>query len=100
MGFRRPSGVRGDYNGNGVADAADYTVWKDTFGSHTALAADGSGNGIVDAADYTVWKDDFGATEAAVSAAAVPEPSGVFSQLLMMFTVAWMRKRQRLHRRV
>ncbi|MCA9188726.1 MAG: dockerin type I repeat-containing protein, partial [Planctomycetales bacterium] len=46
--------VEGDYNGNGIVDAADYTVWKDTFGSSDDLIADGNGNGIVDAADYTI----------------------------------------------
>ncbi|MEZ6101053.1 MAG: esterase-like activity of phytase family protein [Pirellulaceae bacterium] len=50
----------GDYNCNGAVDAADYTVWKDHFGSQDFLAADGNGNRIVDAADYTVWKDGFG----------------------------------------
>ena len=32
------SAVPGDYNGNGVVDAADYTVWRDTLGSTTDLA--------------------------------------------------------------
>ena len=26
------AGVDGDYNGNGVVDAADYTVWRDSLG--------------------------------------------------------------------
>ena len=33
----------GDYNFNGVHDAVDYTVWRDTLGSATDLRADGSG---------------------------------------------------------
>ncbi len=28
---------RADYNGNGIVDAADYTVWRDTLGSTTDL---------------------------------------------------------------
>ncbi|MCA9188306.1 MAG: hypothetical protein KDA99_21910, partial [Planctomycetales bacterium] len=52
-------GLLGDYNKNGVVDAADYTVWKDNFGSTSSLDADGNGNGTVDAADYTIWKDNF-----------------------------------------
>ena len=31
--------LSGDYNGNGVVDAADYTVWRDTLGSTTDLAS-------------------------------------------------------------
>src|SRR5262249_39970448 len=30
----------GDYNGDGIVDAADYTVWTDSLGSTTNLAAD------------------------------------------------------------
>ncbi|MCA9185706.1 MAG: hypothetical protein R3E01_09950 [Pirellulaceae bacterium] len=65
--------VDGDYNGNGVVDAADYTVWKDSFGSRLELASDGNLNGAIDAADYTIWKDNFGSRVKAINA--VPEPS-------------------------
>ncbi len=56
----------GDYNFNGVDDAADYTVWRDTLGSATDLRADGSGptsgvpDGVVDVLDYAFWKSQFG----------------------------------------
>ncbi|MBB6429889.1 PEP-CTERM sorting domain-containing protein [Algisphaera agarilytica] len=68
----------GDYNGNGVVDAADYTVWQDSFGSTTLLDADGNGNGVVDAADYTVWQDNFGASAAlSQGLMIVPEPNSL-----------------------
>ena len=35
----------GDYNQNGVVDAADYTVWRDTLGSTTDLRANGDNTG-------------------------------------------------------
>jgi hypothetical protein len=57
-----PVGVAGDYNQNGVVDAADYSVWRDTLGSTSDLRADGSGNGIIDVTDYAVWKTHFGQT--------------------------------------
>jgi hypothetical protein len=36
--------LAGDFNGDDVVDAADYSVWRDSFGQAGAgLAADGSG---------------------------------------------------------
>jgi hypothetical protein len=51
----------GDFNGDGVVDIADYTVWADNFGG-AGPAGDGNGDGVVDIADYTVWADNFGST--------------------------------------
>ena len=57
------SALFGDYNRNGVVDAADYTTWRDTLGQ-TSLApyrgADGSGDGTIGPEDYQVWKSHFG----------------------------------------
>ena len=50
--------VVGDFDGNSVADDGDYDVWKSTFGSTTDLRADGNGDGVVDAADWTIWADN------------------------------------------
>ena len=50
----------GDYNHDDRVDAADYGVWRKTFGSTTALAADGSGNQQIDQADFDVWRRNFG----------------------------------------
>ena len=69
------TGIVGDYNGDGVVDAADYTVWRETLGSTTRLAADGNGNGIVDSGDFEVWKANFGNHSGSGASAAVPEPS-------------------------
>jgi hypothetical protein len=73
------SALTGDYNGNGIVDAADYTVWRDTFGQSVTngTGADGSGNGTVDQADYDAWVMHFGESSpgsGAFASAAVPEP--------------------------
>lgn len=64
----------GDYNGDGVVDAADYTVWRDAEGQSVAAwsSADGDGDGTVDQSDYAVWEANYGS--ASEPARAVPEP--------------------------
>jgi hypothetical protein len=72
-----PPSVPGDYNKNGVVDAADYVLWR-----KGDLAADGTGDTIVDQADYDFWRARFENTSGAgagsgLSGAAVPEPTGL-----------------------
>ena len=84
-----PVGIDGDYNGNGIVDAADYTIWRDTRGANVpaGTGADGDSNGNIAANDYTVWKNNFGDTSASggfiASGAAVPEPSAAMIFLLL-----------------
>ncbi|MEN0110275.1 MAG: fibronectin type III domain-containing protein, partial [Planctomycetota bacterium] len=44
----------GDYNGDGVVNAADYTLWRDAESTIVAprTGPDADGSGLVDAADY------------------------------------------------
>jgi hypothetical protein len=53
----------GDFNDNGSVDTADYTVWRDSFGTtvERGSGADANGDTMVDAADYAIWKNRFGA---------------------------------------
>jgi hypothetical protein len=73
----------GDYNHDGFVDAADYTVWRDSFGQMGAgLAADSDGSNMVDEADYMAWQQNFGHsrldfTPGRGNAAAVAEPSTI-----------------------
>lgn len=52
----------GDYNKDGSVGAADYTIWRDTFGGETTRGsgADADGSLVVDDADYNIWKTNFG----------------------------------------
>jgi hypothetical protein len=75
--------LAGDYNRNGVVDAADYVVWRNTVRqSGFGLPADGDRNLFVDTADYELWKAQFGLATGMASAAysslvfgVVPEPT-------------------------
>jgi hypothetical protein len=86
-----------DYNRNGTVDAADFTVWRDTFGqTGLALAADGDGGGTINDQDYAWWKARFGyswndvpgyvsPSDGAGLASNVPEPA---SLALLSFAAA------------
>lgn len=80
--------LTGDYNGNGVIDAADYTVWRDALGGTTLL--NDPTPGTVDESDYTYWKTNFGATagDASLAEANVPEPSTLLLALTISGLVA------------
>lgn len=86
------SHVEGDYNLNGVVDAADYIVWRDTFGEiGDGLVADASENSMIDADDFDAWRSNFGATglsfapaSGTVASAAIPEPTSAILVLLAL----------------
>lgn len=70
--------IAGDYNFDGQVDAADYSLWRDSFGQiGGGLAADGNGNGQIDEADYGVWKSNYGNTLGGSGGVAAPQVVGV-----------------------
>lgn len=98
--------LSGDYNGDGMVDAEDYTVWRDMFGeTGDDLAADGSSlvvgtpDGVVDEQDYVFWKSHFGESTNNGSAAltSVPEPHLLAMALVTLALVSgvWRLERQR-----
>ncbi len=86
-------GLLGDYDLDGDVDAADFNVWKQSFGSAVTPdgnLADGSMNGVVDAADYTVWRNNLGSSllsgsgSIAGSLTSAPEPSTIWLSMLSL----------------
>lgn len=78
--FSPPPAVPGDYSGDSIVNAADYTVWRDSFGQMITLPNEGEGvtPGEVTLEDYDFWKSQFPAGgAAAVAALGVPEPCSV-----------------------
>ena len=83
-------GLAGDYNEDGIVDAADYSVWRDHLGTSYALPNRDPGNsGIVNEADYTYWKANFGSGSGSGSGslANVPEPGTAAMSALAL--LAW-----------
>jgi hypothetical protein len=93
--FPSVAGISGDYNRDGVVDAADYTVWRDNVGSTCVpcSGADANCNGFVENGEYQVWKDNFGrnisgsAGSGSTAISAVAEPTAL--QLLILALVAF-----------
>ena len=89
----------GDFNQNGVVDAADYLVWRKNVATSTALPNDLIG-GTIGTAQYSQWRANFGTTSPGAGSgsgfsvnAPVPEPSTL---ILLIFAVAgWHLRRGR-----
>lgn len=90
---------QGDYNGDGVIDVADYTVWRDSLSqTGIGLAADGNGDQVIDTADYMLWQENYGADlSPPAELVAVPEPAAcmtTFVAILAGYIQAFGRRRQ------
>jgi autotransporter-associated beta strand protein len=76
-------GITGDFNNNGVVDAADYVLWR----NGGPLENDPT-QGVQDE-DYDIWRANFGrsaaGSSAATLAAAAPEPA---TAMLVLFAIA------------
>jgi hypothetical protein len=80
----------GDYNNNGVVDAADYVVWRAGLGT------------IYVQNDYNVWRAHFGQTAGSGSSlsasgsasVAVPEPASAILMLCGVAAVAFSNRRR------
>lgn len=76
----------GDFNQDGLVDAADYAVWRDTEGQSGLApfaAADANGDGTVDTSDRDLWASNYGVS--VPLSVAVPEP-GTLACLMLLGT--------------
>jgi hypothetical protein len=94
-----PPSLTGDYNSNGVVDAADYVVWRKSNGTANALPNDPIG-GTIGTDQYNQWRSHFGNSSGggAVLSSAIPEPttSSIFGVGILAMTLAKHRPHKRL----
>ncbi len=70
--------LAGDFNEDGMVDAADYTVWRDNLGSNLTLPNDNGIGGTIGTPHYDLWVANYGTTAIASSTAtSVPEPASL-----------------------
>lgn len=67
--------LEGDYNNDGVVDAADYTVWRSAVGAPAGTLPNDPSGVAIGPSQYEAWKANYGATLA--SSAAIPEPTAI-----------------------
>ncbi|MEN1681288.1 MAG: hypothetical protein AAGJ46_17000, partial [Planctomycetota bacterium] len=83
----------GDYNGDGVVDAADYTIWRDSVGASAGTLPNDIDGGIIGVDQYLTWRTNFGYQSGPAPAAVVPEPA---SLLFVLAAAAGLPRRRRL----
>jgi hypothetical protein len=69
--------LAGDFNDDGIVDAADYVVWRRNVNTTNPLPNDPTG-GLIGRHQYELWRASFGLSTtsfAVATGAGVPEPS-------------------------
>ena len=66
--------LAGDYNDNGIVDAADYTVWLQSIGGQAGTLPNDIDGGPIGQAQYATWKSNFGNAIGNTTKTVVPEP--------------------------
>jgi hypothetical protein len=93
-----PAPLAGDFNQDGVVNAADFVVWRK---NSTAASDGGSGADelVFDTTDYDTWRANFGRAAAEASgvanSSAVPEPASAVAVLILLLLVCLRATRRR-----
>ena len=86
-------GLAGDYNEDGIVNAADYTVWRDNLGAEAGSLPNDAVGGVIGQEHYDSWRENFGSS-ASSSATSVPEPtSGMMAFAAALLSLAARGKR-------
>jgi hypothetical protein len=83
--------LAGDYNDDGVVNAADYTVWRDSVDASAGTLPNDAVGGVIGQQHFDVWAASYGQT-LTPSFTAVPEPTSVV-MLVMAWSVGTTRRR-------
>ncbi|MCA9240062.1 MAG: hypothetical protein KDA37_07680 [Planctomycetales bacterium] len=89
----------GDFNGDHVVNAADYTLWRDNLGSsdETLINSNGLLDGVINHDDYLVWRNHYGticpSPILAATTGSVPEPVACLLLGLASVALCWTRAR-------
>lgn len=86
-----PTMTPGDYNNDGLVDAADYVVWRDNVGGEAGTLANNPYASTVGQLQYDIWRSNY--QRAARGSVAVPEPAGV-AMILALSPLAIPRRRR------
>lgn len=90
--------LAGDYNNDGVVNAADYVVWRKNAGTSNILPNDPFG-GVIGSSQYNMWRANFGSTfpgSGSGGGSAVPEPASLAILLTNgLLALTWRRRRDR-----
>ncbi|TWT35479.1 hypothetical protein KOR34_03710 [Posidoniimonas corsicana] len=88
--------LAGDFNQDGVVDAADYTVWRDHLGDAAgALANDPTGESIGQS-QYELWRSNYGANFSPAATGHAPEPAVMAMLLLAGAATATLQRGRRI----
>ncbi len=92
-----PENLPGDFNGDGMVELADYTIWRESLGAidDTPINSAGDGDQGVDQGDFEVWKTNFGSSSATISSTAstVHEPASMLLLLIGSTSALWASRR-------